>query len=143
MATLPKPAPTSHDEQMLRAIPDEYVRHHVARNIDKLLSLYTDDARVLMPFHPISQGKNSVRKMLEMSFEEYDQKSLMVETDYVEVFGDAAYSVGSFKVNVKLPSGKRIDDQGKWLVTFRRAGNNWKMAAHCWNTDLPFAAFAR
>lgn len=141
MATVPKPTPFTNDEQVIRAIADDFVRGHEARNIDQLVNLYTDDAQYMMPFHPIVQGKNALRQAFEMAFQQYDQENLKVDTTFLQVIGDVAFGTGTFNVNVKLPTGKRIEDRGKWLVTFRRVGKTWKMAAHCWNTDLPFADF--
>ncbi len=141
MATVPKPFATATDEQLIRSIPMEFVRYHDARDIDKLVTLFTEDGRSMMPFHPAFQGKPALRQMFEMAFQQYDQKNLRVDTTAVEVSGDFALSLGTFKVNIKLPNGKRIDDQGKWLVTMRRAGNTWKMSNHCFNSDLPMTTF--
>ena len=141
MATASKPIATATDEQLIRSIPVEFVRYHDARDIDKLVNLYTDDGRNMMPFHPIAQGKPALRQMFEMAFQQYDQKNLKVDTTHVEISGDIAFSLGTFKVNVKLPNGKRIDDQGKWLVTLRRHANAWKMSNHCFNSDLPVTMF--
>lgn len=141
MATVPKSIVTATDEQLIRSIPREFVRSHDARDIDKLVSLYTEDGRNMMPFHPIAQGKPALRQVFELAFQQYDQKNLRVDTTLVEISGDIAFSIGTFKVNVKLPNGKRIDDQGKWLVTLRRIGTAWKMSTHCFNSDLPLTTF--
>lgn len=141
MATFPKPTPTMTDEQMIRAIPQEFMQYHEARNIDKLVNLFTDDGRIMAPFRPVAQGKTGLRQTFQLVFDEFDQRNLKVDTTHVEVCGDAAFSIGTFKVNVKMPTGKRVDDQGKWLVAMRRLGMTWKIVAHCWNTDLPITSF--
>ena len=141
MATLPKPAPITTDEQAIRSITLEFVQYHEARNIEKLVSLFTNDGRVMAPFRPLVQGKANLRQIFQAVFDEFDQRNLKVDTTHVEVCGDAAFSMGTFKVNLKIPTGKRIDDQGKWLVAMRREGNTWKIVAHCWNTDLPITTF--
>ena len=141
MATIAKPIPTVTDEQMLRAIPQEFMSYHDERNIDKLVNLFTDDGRILAPFRPVAQGKTGLRESFRRAFDEFDQRTLKVDTTHVEVCGDMGFSMGTFKVNIKMPTGKRIDDQGKWLVAARRVGKTWKIAAHCWNTDLPITSF--
>lgn len=144
MATLPKQATVyEKDEQVIHAIPEEFTRYYEARNVDKLLELFADDGCQMPPFHPIAQGKTALRQSFEQSFKEYEPKGLQVTTTLVDVFGDLAFSIGTFKLNLKLPAGKRIDDVGKWIVTLRRVSNTWKMVAHCWNSDLPIETLVR
>jgi uncharacterized protein (TIGR02246 family) len=141
MATYPKPTPTLTDEQMIRAIPQEFTRYHDERNIDKLVNLFTDDGRTMVPTRPVAEGKTALRESFQRDFAEFDPRTLKSDTTHVEVFGDLAFSIGTFKVNVKTPTGKRIDDQGKWLAASRRVGTTWKIVAHCWNSDLPITNF--
>lgn len=140
MATVPKPTLTP-DEQTIRAIPLEFVQYHEARNIDKLVNLFTEDGQTMPPFLPLAQGRTALRQSFQTSFDEYDQRNLKAETTHVEICGDTAFSMGSFQVNVKTQTGKRIEDRGKWLVALRRVGTTWKIVAHCWNSDLPITSF--
>lgn len=141
MATVPKPTPTMTDEQMLRAIPEQFMQYHDKRNIDGLVNLFTDDGRIMVPFHPLAEGRTALREAFQRVFDEFDQRSLKVETTHVEVSGNTAFCIGTFKVNVKLPTGKRFEDHGKWLAGARRVGTTWKIAAHCWNSNLPITSF--
>ncbi len=142
MATFPKPTPGMTDEQMIRAIPEEFVQHHEKRNIDGLIGLFTDDGQIMPPFHPLARGKAALRESFRTEFDELDPRALKVETTRVEVVGNIGFSMGTFSINLKLPTGKRIDEQGKWLAAVRRAGATWKIVAHCWNSNLPFNSFA-
>jgi ketosteroid isomerase-like protein len=141
MATYPKPAPMLTDEEMIRAIPQEFIRYHNERNINGLVNLFTDDGRTMVPFRPVAQGKTALRQSFQRDFDEFDPRTLKVETTDVEVFGDIAFSLGTFNLNLKTPTGKRIDDHGKWLATSRRVGTTWKIVAHCYNSDLPITTF--
>lgn len=140
MATQPKATPAT-DEQMIRGLAQEWTRHAAARSVDNLVNMFVDDGMDMAPFRALAKGKAALRQALQDVFEQYDLRDLKAQTTYVQVSGDTAFSVGTFTANVKLPNGKRIDDQGKWVVTLRRVGATWKIVAHCWNTDLPISSF--
>jgi ketosteroid isomerase-like protein len=128
---------TLDSEQIIRALAQEFVKHYNDRNIDKLVALFTNDGRALSPFRPMAEEPKALRKHLEQTFKEYEPLNLKVVTAHVEFCGDIAFSVGSFEMSVRTPSGRRLDDIGKWLVAMRRVGAEWRIVAHCFNTDLP------
>jgi ketosteroid isomerase-like protein len=140
MAAVAKPAIDA--ETMIRAIAQEWVKHHNERNIDKLLTLVTNDVRICAPNKPLAEGPKAMRILMEQMIKEHDPRNLAVVTTYVETGGDIAFSFGTFKMNIQLPSGRRLDDMGKWVVTLRRVGEEWRISGHCFNTDLPITALA-
>ena len=113
---------------------------HNERNIDKLLTLVTDDVRICAPNKPLAEGPKAMRNLMEKLFKEFDSRKLMVVTEHVEIGGDIAVSFGTFEMNILLPSGRRLDDMGKWVVTLRRVGEEWRISGHCFNTDLPITS---
>ena len=143
MGTLPHSWSTDTDEYLIRCIPDDFIRYHQARNIPKLMKMFADDGRILAPFRISHQGKTGLREALATGFSQYDQKNLKLTTIYVEVSGHVAFGFGTYEISLKLPTGKRLSDHGKWLVTLRRIATNWKMVALCWNSNLPLLAFIR
>lgn len=140
MATIAKPAVDA--EQTIRAIAQEWVKHHNERNIDKLLTLVTNDVRMCVPNKPLAEGPKAMRNLMEQLFKEYDPRKLKVVTTHVETGGDIAVSFGTFEMNILLPSGRRLHDIGKWIVTLRRVGEEWRISGHCFNTDLPITSLA-
>lgn len=95
----------------------------------------------MVPFRPLAQGKRALRESFQRDFDEFDPRTLKAETTHVEIRGDIAFSMGTFKVNLKTPTGKRIDDRGNWLAASRRVGTTWKIVAHCYNSDLAITTF--
>jgi len=140
MATVPKPIIAS-DEQLIRALAKEWEQHQNARNIDKLLTFYTADGMVMAPFYPVSKGATAMRQYFVEEFKQNDPRNLTIETTHVEVTGNTAFGIGTFTDNMRMPNGKRMDVPGKWTCVLRRVGSNWKIFAHCWNTDLPVSTF--
>jgi ketosteroid isomerase-like protein len=118
MSTSPgTPSLLADDEHLIRAVPEDFLRYYEARDIDKLLSLFCDDGRVLAPFRPAGQGKAGLRHLFQSSFAQFDPKHLKLITIYVEVSGPLAFGYGSYQMNLRLPNGKRIDDRGKWVAS--------------------------
>ena len=142
MATVPKPIITS-DEQLIRALGKEWEQHYNARNIDKLLTLYTADGWLMAPYYPMSKGATAMRQYFVEVFQQNDPRNLTVETIRTEITGDTAFGIGTFTNNIRMPNGKRMDFPGKWTTVVRRVGSDWKIFAHCWNHDLPVSTFAK
>lgn len=142
MATQPKPTTAMEIEQTIRAIAQEYTKHMNARDTSKLVSLFTNDARMYPPFRPMAEGTNNLRQAIEQTYIDYDPRNLKPETIAVEVNGNMAISYGTFTMDVKTPKGTRITDNGKWLVTLRQTDKTWLITNHCWNTNLPMTTFA-
>lgn len=140
MAT--KPATLTEAEQAIRALAQEYVKHYNARDIEKLVTLFTKDGRALAPYRPLAEGTAAVHQAVQQSITDYDSRDLKVETMRVEVEGNIGFSLGTFTMNVRTPKGTRLDDKGKWIVALRREDGMWRIAGHCFNTDLPITALA-
>jgi len=140
MAT--KPVTLTEAEQAIRALAQEYVKHYNARDVEKLVTLFSKDGRTLAPYRPLAEGTVAVRQALQQSISDYDPRDLKVETTRVEVDGDIAFSLGTFTMNVRTPKGTRLDDKGKWIVAMRRESGMWRIVGHCFNTDLPITALA-
>jgi len=47
------------------------------------------------------------------------------------ITGDRAYEAGTSAI--KLPDGRTVNE--KYLVVYRRVGNEWKIAYDIWNSD--------
>jgi len=110
-----------------------------AKDLDRYVSFYADDAVLLWPGAPMVTGRAAIRKFMQVFFSMPDF-SLSFETAHVEVSlaGDFAYTCGTNKVTLVDPHGKRIKDSGKYLTVYKRqSGGTWKVVADMGNSDLP------
>lgn len=103
-----------------------------AGDIESLVALYTDDARVLPPGAPAAQGADAVRA----SFEEMIQSGLKLRLETVEAVssGDIAYRVGTYVLQTE--DGTTVET-GKYIDTWRKEGGSWKTSNDIWNSDAP------
>jgi ketosteroid isomerase-like protein len=57
-----------------------------------------------------------------------------LETADVEADGSLAYETGRYEM--KLKDGK-VADRGKYVVVWKRTGNEWRIHRDIWNTNMP------
>jgi len=55
--------------------------------------------------------------------------------------GDLAFSSGAYEVTLNDPTGKPVNDRGKFLEVWKKqADGKWKCTMDIWNSDLPASA---
>jgi uncharacterized protein (TIGR02246 family) len=127
----------SSDDAAIRQTVTAWSAAAGARDLEKCVSFYTDDASVL-PFNaPIATGKDEIRKVWSqlMSNPGY---SLRFRPTKIEVArsSDLAYEIGTFDLTLADQTGKSIAHRGKYVVAWRKqTDGEWKAAADIFNTD--------
>jgi len=132
----------STDEATLRKIDAEWSKAAGAKDVEKTVSYYSDDALILPPNSPVLTGKAAARTMWGGMFKTPGfgggWKATKVE---VARSGDLAYVTGSYEMSETDASGKPMTDKGKYLATFKKQGDgSWKCVADMFSSDLPPAA---
>lgn len=110
-----------------------------AKDLDRYVSFYADDAVLFWPGTPMVRGRAAIREFMQ-AFLAMPAFSLSFETAEVHVSraGDLAYSYGTNRVSLVGPNGKRMKDRGKYLTVYRKqADGTWKVVADIGNSDLP------
>lgn len=101
-----------------------------AKDIDTLVSMYTDDARVMAPGTPTATGSAAVRDAFSgMINAGFTGTLTPVET---RVSGDIGYNVGTFE----LTTGDGDVMTGKFTETWERGSDGvWRISNDIWNDD--------
>lgn len=123
----------------IRDLEDKAREAAMAKDLDRYVSFYADDAVLLWPGTPMVIGRPAIRKFMQVFFSMPDF-SLSFKTTRVEVSpaGDFAYTYGTNKVTLLDSNGKRIKDSGKYLTVYRKQYDcTWKVVADTGNSDLP------
>jgi len=126
-------APTgSQDGSVLAARSDQWEQALTGGDLDGLVALYTDDARLLPPNAELAQGAAAVRE----DFGGMIAEGLAVKLDTIEakISGDIGYRVGTYALTA--PDGSLVD-RGKYIETWRLEGGEWKISNDTWNSDMP------
>lgn len=130
---------TEAESVAIRDAMAEWVEAENAKDLERMLSFFTDDASLLPPGVPIATGKEAIRGLLSQSIA-IPGLTLSAQTTKVEVggSGDLAYSLGLYEATVNDPQGKPITCDGKFVVVWRKQPDgSWKVVADISNSRLP------
>jgi ketosteroid isomerase-like protein len=135
--TAPAGDTKSADEQTLRDLNAQWSKAAGAKDLDKTVSFYSDDAIVLPPNQSSATTKDAIRalwKDLIASVSNVSWKTTRVE---MAKSGDMACLSGTYE----LTMNDGTKDRGKYCEVWeKQAGGNWKCGDDIWNSDLPPAA---
>ena len=130
-------AARSSDEVAIRETAAAWSQAAGAKDLDKCVGFYTEDASVL-PFNaPIASGKDQIRKVWSQLMSN-PGFSLRFGPTKVEVArsADLAYEIGTFDLTLADQAGRSSTSRGKYVVAWKKQANGeWKAAADIFNTD--------
>jgi ketosteroid isomerase-like protein len=123
-------------EQALRDLDDQWSTAAGAKDLEKTVSFYSDDAIVMPPNAPADTSKEAIRegwKNLLDSVTDISWKTTRVE---IAKSGDLAVLVGTYDMTMK--NGTK--DHGKYCEVWEKQPNgNWKCGTDIFNSDLRVA----
>ena len=93
---------------------------------------YTEDAQLLPPNSPPVIGREAIASFWEGMFGAI--KGVKLETLEVLGQGDAPSEVGSYELTGA--EGQKLD-HGKYVVVWKKEGEDWKLHRDIWNTNVP------
>jgi ketosteroid isomerase-like protein len=131
-------ADTKGIEQALRDLDSQWSAAAAAKDVDKTVSFYSDDAIVMPANDKSATTPNAIRAVWKGLID--SATSVSWKTTKVEVAqsGDLAFVTGTYDLTTKDASGKPVNDRGKYLAVWeKQADGKWKCGADIWNSDLP------
>ena len=123
-------------EQAIRDLDEQWSKAAGAKEVDKTVSFYSDDALVMPPNGPTAASKEAIRALWKDLLTDaiVSWKAKKVE---VAQSGDLAWVSGSYEVTLNDPSGTTVNDRGKYLAVWKKqADGTWKCVSDMWNSDL-------
>ena len=126
----------SKDESAIRNADVEWSQAVEAKDLDKTVSFYADDASVYAPGAPIVTGKDNIRQAWSHMFDS-PGFHLKVAPTKVEVAkrADLAYDAGTFEENLNGSDGTPMTVRGKYVVVWKKQSGQWKAVADIFNAD--------
>lgn len=128
------PAPMTVDESLGSTHSARWVALLDAGDVEGLVELYTEDARIMPPNGETKTGHAAVRE----EFGGMIAAGLSGTLTSVEskAIGDIAFNVGTYE----LTSDGETVDTGKFIETWQRGDDGqWRISNDIWNSDLPAA----
>ena len=126
------------DIEAIKNLTEEYDATLKAGDLDRWMSLYTDDAVRMPPNIPALVGKDAIRNFYQPFFEQY-AIDINETCEEVIVCGDWAFVRGTYTYTITPKmGGEPSRDSGK-LVAFhkRQPDGSWMIYRNIWNSNLP------
>ena len=104
-----------------------------AKDLDKTVSFYADDAVVMPPNQVAVTTKDGIRNLWKGfldSLQDISWKTTRVE---VAKSGDMAFLTGTYEMTMK--DGTK--DHGKYCEVWEKKGSTWKVGIDMFSSDLP------
>jgi len=137
-APAPPPDTRKADEAAIRAASAEWSTASQAKDLDKAVSYYADDAVFLVDKGALVKGKDSIR----LAWKDLigpTAPTLTFATTFVEVArsGDIAYEYGTYELTTTDKKGKPSVEKGKYATVWKKQpGGAWKAAVDIDNTGI-------
>jgi uncharacterized protein (TIGR02246 family) len=135
------PVNLAAEEKAIRAVEADFAKAVAAKDLDKSVSFYAEDAALLNENEATAVGKSAIRAFWTSTLA-MPNLALTWAVDKVQVAagGDLAYDYGNYKMSYTGPSGKKVSDVGKYATIWKKqADGNWKAVLDTSNTDQPAA----
>jgi len=131
---------TATEEAKIRDMETNEVKNFAAKDADKLMSFYADDATLITPGAPAFKGKDAIKGALSMLLADPNLK-LEFSAQRVEIgkSGDVAFTQGTYTMTVSDPKTKKpVNDKGSYVTGYKKqADGNWKAISDINTSELP------
>jgi uncharacterized protein (TIGR02246 family) len=127
----------ARDREAIQATCADWSKASQAKDLDKTMSFYADDALVLSPKIPLVQGKDNIRTGWKQMFL-IPGPGLTFTTGEVQVArsDDLAWEHGAYDFATSDKKGKTTTEHGKYITIWKKqADGAWKVVADMDNPD--------
>jgi len=129
------------EKTAIQKVFDEHFTALDSFDLDKLLSLQTEDIIEMPPNMPRIVGKEAYaefcKPVLDFSRTLKSKEMSNVPTEFV-VTGNWAFQIGTYKSKSTLQNDMVIEDEGNYLFLFKKDSiGNWKWARVIYNSTKP------
>jgi uncharacterized protein (TIGR02246 family) len=124
-------------ENRIRALDSEWSQAAQSKDVDKMVSYYSDDASAF-PFNaPIATGKEQIRELWSalMAKPGFSLSFAPTKID-VAKSNDLAYEAGTFELKMNDAQNNPTTTNGKYVVCWKKLPKGeWKVQFDIFNTD--------
>jgi uncharacterized protein (TIGR02246 family) len=117
------------EQSKIRDLESTWVKEAAAKDLEKSVGHYADDAVLMVPGAPAAKGKDAIHAAWKGMLDDPNFK-LNFSADRVEMSagGDLATTRGSYTMTMTNPKTKKpFEDKGSYLTVFKKqADGGWK-----------------
>jgi len=124
------------DERAIRDLDALWSNAAGAKDLDKTVAFYADDASMLPSNAPVAHGKDAIRAVWSqfMSMPGYAMSFAPTKV-VVATSREMAYEIGTYQFTANDAQGKPSASPGKFVVVWGKRGGQWKVIADIFNPD--------
>jgi uncharacterized protein (TIGR02246 family) len=135
------PAAGGGDEAAIAKVRTAFQNAEMAQDGAGIAKLYAADGAELPPNAPAAMGRAAIEKYHKDFAQQFMLHGITITSLKVQVAGDIAYDVGTYKQQLMpMKGGNVIDDHGKYVVLMKKEGGAWLVTHAIYNSDLPLPA---
>ena len=117
------------DREAIERVATSWIDAYRRGDIEALMSLYTQDATVMLHGQPALRGKRAIRQYFEPTMGKSDVEFLL-DPEQFELHGDAAHYVARYWLTATPRDGGEVyRDAGRSMLIYRRENGVWKIHA--------------
>jgi uncharacterized protein (TIGR02246 family) len=134
--------PDTHDADVaaIQANEVQWNQDYAAKDSDKIIGHYADDAVLIIPGEPSTSGKAAIGAALKQMVSD-PAMSLKFQSSkvYVAKSGDLGYTQGSYTLTFTDPQTKQVvNDHGSYVTTYRKQPDGtWKAVTDIATSEVP------
>lgn len=121
------------DEKAVRDADEAWSKAAGAKDLEKTVSFYADDALVLPPNEAAVSGKEKIRELWKGFLDSITDISWKATRVEMAKSGDMAVLTGTYEMNMK--DGTK--DHGKYCEVWEKKGGTWKAGTDMFSSDMP------
>jgi ketosteroid isomerase-like protein len=107
-------------------------------DVDAMTNLYASNAVLLPPNAPAMPNHDAIHAFWGGMMATASAVDLTLTTSDVQQSGDLAVETGQYVLHLTPKNATTpVNDQGKYLVAWRKVGGQWKMIRDAFSSDLP------
>jgi len=130
-------ADAAAEEQAIRAQVAAYQAAVTAYDETAIGAVYAPDAGLLPANMPRLTGRAAIEQFFGVLEPAKVTLTLTPTSVVVGAAGDIAVEEGTWTWSNPNPDGTTVQDNGKYLVAWKKTGGTWLMQTNIWNSDNP------
>lgn len=116
----------------IMAVNELFMEAIKSGDVEAIVNLYAENARVLPQGSPLMEGRENIRMMWGAMFAGGPMQ-LQLKTVSADAFGSTAIEEGEYKI--LAPDGQAVD-HGKYIVIWKKVNGKWLLYQDIWNTSV-------
>ncbi len=122
----------AQDKETIQKLNDRFTAAFNRGDVAAVAAMYAEDAYLLPAGADMVQGRQAIETFWRQAAQQLGDAKLMTR-DVQPLGGRAAREIGTFSFKTKAQPPEEM--VGKYVVVWRKAGGQWRLATDIWNLN--------